>query len=105
MISFGLLMKVGFIVRIEAMNDSHAKNVNGKKNYDNGPDCYATNMIIGTRTCSKGTNCDDIIIGCPITAEGTGCSSGDTLRGLERHDVLHGSVGDDTLYGDEGNDE
>ena len=104
-ISIGILLTVGFIVSIEDMNDSQAKNGNGSTNYDNGHNCDETNIIIGTRTFTKGTKCDDIIIGCPITAEGTGCSSGDTLRGLERHDVLHGSVGDDTLYGDEGNDE
>jgi Ca2+-binding RTX toxin-like protein len=97
---FGLLLTVGFIVSVESENDSHAK-----KDNNNDRDCSETNIIIGTRTYTKGTECDDIIIGCPITQEGTGCSSGDTLRGLERHDVLHGSVGDDTLYGDEGNDE
>ena len=80
-ISIGILLTVGFIVSIEDMNDSQAKNGNGSKNDDNGHDCDETNIIIGTRTFTKGTNCDDIIIGCPITAEGTGCSSGDTLRG------------------------
>jgi Ca2+-binding RTX toxin-like protein len=69
-------------------------------------DCDETNIIIGTRTYTKGTNCDDVIIGCPMTTTaGTGCSTGDTLRGLERNDVLQGSIGDDSLYGDEGDDE
>ncbi|MGA7368322.1 MAG: calcium-binding protein [Nitrososphaeraceae archaeon] len=102
-LSFGLLLTVGLVASVEYMNDSDAKNSSG----DNGDDrnCSETNIIIGTRTYTKGTECNDIIIGCPITPEGTGCSSGDTLRGLERHDILHGTVGDDTLYGDEGNDE
>ena len=51
-------------------------------NDDNNNNCDETNIIIGTRTYTKGTNCDDIIIGCPMTVEGTGCRSGDTLRGL-----------------------
>jgi Ca2+-binding RTX toxin-like protein len=72
---------------------------------DDDDNCDETNIIIGTRTYTKGTNCDDIIIGCPMTVEGTGCRTGDTLRGLERNDVLQGSIGDDSLYGDEGDDE
>src|SRR5512145_1591415 len=104
-LSFGLLLTVGFIVSVEFMNDSNAKNGNSDNGNKNDRECSETKIIIGTRTYTKGTECNDIIIGCPITPEGTGCSSGDTLRGLERHDVLHGSVGDDTLYGDEGNDE
>jgi Ca2+-binding RTX toxin-like protein len=81
---------------------------NDDSNGDDGDDnCHETNIIIGTRTYTKGTNCDDIIIGCPTTAATTSsnCSTGDILRGLERNDVLQGSVGDDSLYGDEGNDE
>jgi Ca2+-binding RTX toxin-like protein len=110
---FGLLLTIGFIVSVEFPNDSHARNGNGddgnnnnnNNNKNNDRNCSETKIIIGTRSYTKGTECNDIIIGCPIPTEGTGCTSGDTLRGLERHDVLHGSVGDDTLYGDEGNDE
>jgi Ca2+-binding RTX toxin-like protein len=73
---------------------------------DDNDDCDETNIIIGTRTYTQGTSCDDVIIGCPMTATtGTGCSTGDTLRGLEGNDVLQGSIGDDSLYGDKGDDE
>lgn len=74
---------------------------------DDNDNCDETNIIIGTRTYTKGTNCDDVIIGCPMTTSSgsSDCNTGDTLRGLERNDVLQGSIGDDTLYGDEGNDE
>lgn len=95
-LSLGLLLITGLIISMSSFIDGYASD---------GDRCNETKIIIGTRTYTKGTECDDIIIGCPITPEGTGCSSGDTIRGLERHDVLHGSVGDDTLYGDEGNDE
>lgn len=104
-LSFGLLLTIGLFVNIESLIDTHAKNGNGDDGNSNKRNCSETKIIIGTRSFTKGTECNDIIIGCPITPEGTGCTSGDTLRGLERHDVLHGSVGDDTLYGDEGNDE
>jgi hypothetical protein len=56
-------------------------------NNDND-NCDETNIIIGTSTYTKGTNCDDVIIACPMTTTGTGCTSGGTLRGLERNDVL-----------------
>ena len=36
---------------------------------NNNHDCDGTNIIIGTRTYTKGTNCNDIIIGCPISTE------------------------------------
>jgi RTX calcium-binding nonapeptide repeat (4 copies) len=81
---------------------------NDNDNNDNDDDnCSITNVILGTRAYTKGTKCDDIIVGAPITAVsgGTGSIVGDTLRGLERHDVLQGSDGDDKLYGDEGNDD
>ncbi len=32
---------------------------------------------------------------------GSGSILDDTLRGLERHDIIQGSEGDDKLYGDE----
>jgi Ca2+-binding RTX toxin-like protein len=100
LIIFGSLLITGSVISIVSIKETYASN---------GDHCDETEIIIGTRTYTKGTACDDIIIGCPITGGGTGggtgCSSGDTLRGLERHDVLHGSLGDDTLYGDEGNDE
>src|SRR5919106_6654986 len=68
---------------------------------------HTTNVILGTRSFTEGTECDDIIVGAPAAAVsgGTGSILGDTLRGLERHDVLQGSQGEDKLYGDEGNDE
>jgi Ca2+-binding RTX toxin-like protein len=99
----GMILTVGFIISVELINDSQARN--GDNNNDSK--CSETKIIVGTRSYTKGTECNDIIIGCPINrgTSGTGCSSGDTIRGLERHDVLQGSSGDDTLYGDEGNDE
>lgn len=107
LVSVGLFFTIGFVIGIEAVQDSYAENSNDDDGDDNDGkrNCDETKIIIGTRTYTKGTNCDDIIIGCPVTTEGVGCRSGDTLRGLERHDVVHGSIGDDTLYGDEGNDE
>jgi hypothetical protein len=70
--------KIGLIIVVYATNDD-----------DNDKDCDETNIIIGTRTYTKGTNCDDVIIGCPMatTTGGTGCSLGDTLRGLEGNDA------------------
>jgi len=88
--------------------DGDDDNDNGNNNNDNNnSDCSAMNVILGTRSFTEGTECDDTIIGAPVTAvSGGGVSGlGDTLRGLERHDVLQGSAGDDQLYGDEGNDE
>ena len=85
-------------------DDDHVNNNNNNNNNDN---CSTTNVILGTRSFTEGTECDDTIIGAPVTAVsgGTGSILGDTLRGLERHDILQGSEGDDKLYGDEGNDE
>ena len=98
-LSVGLLFlllstfKVGLTIMVYATNDDD-------------DDCDETNIIIGTRAYTKGTNCDDIIIGCPMstTSGSSSCNTGDTLRGLERNDVLQGSIGDDSLYGDEGDD-
>jgi Ca2+-binding RTX toxin-like protein len=74
---------------------------------NNDDDCSITNVILGTRSYTRGTECDDTIIGAPVAAVsgGAGSNLGDTLRGLERNDILQGSEGDDRLYGDEGNDE
>jgi Ca2+-binding RTX toxin-like protein len=74
---------------------------------DNDDDCSITNVILGTRSYTRGTECDDTIIGAPVAAVSGGVGSilGDTLRGLERNDILQGSEGDDRIYGDEGNDE
>jgi Ca2+-binding RTX toxin-like protein len=85
-------------------DDDHVNNNNNNNNNDN---CSTMNVILGTRSFTEGTECDDTIIGAPVTAVsgGTGSILGDTLRGLERHDILQGSEGDDKLYGDEGNDE
>ena len=100
LLSFVLLLlilstfEVGLTIIVYATND------------DDNDDCDETNIIIGTRTYTTGTYCYDVIIGCPMaTTTGTGCSTGDTLRGLEGNDVLQGSIGDDSLYGDEGDDE
>jgi Ca2+-binding RTX toxin-like protein len=85
-------------------DDDHFNSSNNDNNNDN---CTTMNVILGTRSFTEGTECDDTIIGVPVTAVsgGSGSILGDTLRGLERHDILQGSEGDDKLYGDEGNDE
>ena len=68
-----------------------------------------SNIIIGTRAITLGTECNDVVIGCPTIASATGlgspCGNGDILRGFEDDDVLQGSVGNDEIYGDEGNDQ
>jgi Ca2+-binding RTX toxin-like protein len=76
-------------------------------NSSNNDNCTTTILILGTRSFTEGTECDDTIIGVPVTAVSgdSGLILDDTLRGLERHDILQGSEGDDKLYGDEGNDE
>ncbi|HLN33805.1 MAG TPA: calcium-binding protein [Nitrososphaeraceae archaeon] len=64
-------------------------------------------VIIGTRTTTIGTKCNDVIVGCPFSPLNTGpgrCSTGDLVRGLEKDDVIQGSEGNDVLYGDDGND-
>ena len=67
-----------------------------------------SNIIVGTRAITLGTECNDVIIGCPTIASATGlgspCGNGDILRGFEKDDVIQGSVGNDEIYGDEGND-
>lgn len=71
----------------------------------NNNDPSGLNVIIGTRSYTKGTSGDDMIIACPIVETSTiSCSFGDTLRGLAGNDILQGSIGDDNLYGDEGDD-
>ena len=80
-------------------------------NSSNSNDCDRkdSNIIVGTRAITLGTECNDVIIGCPTIASATGlgspCGNGDILRGFEKDDVLQGSVGNDEIYGDEGNDE
>ena len=88
-------------------DNDQGKNNNDDNDTDNTDDCSTMNVILGTRSFTEGTECDDTIIGALVTAVsgGSGSILGDTLRGLERHDVLQGSEGDDKLYGDEGNDE
>lgn len=64
-------------------------------------------VIIGTRTTTIGTKCNDVIVGCPfspLNAGPGGCSNGNLLRGLEDNDVIQGSEGNDVLYGDDGSD-
>ena len=87
-------------------NNNDSDHGNNNDNNDNN-ECFAMNVILGTRSFTEGTECDDTVVGAPVTAVsgGTGSILGDTLRGLERHDILQGSEGDDKLYGDEGNDE
>src|SRR5919106_5816552 len=84
-------------------DDDNDDDNDNNDNNDNNDDCSTMNVILGTRSFTEGTECDDTIIGAPVT--GGESILGDTLRGLERHDVLQGSDGDDKLYGDEGNDE
>jgi hypothetical protein len=79
-------------------------------NSSNSNDCDRkdSNIIVGTRAITLGTECNDVIIGCPTIASATGlgspCGNGDILRGFEKDDVIQGSVGNDEIYGDEGND-
>jgi len=64
-------------------------------------------IIIGTRTITIGTKCNDVIVGCtfsPLNTGPGGCSNGNLLRGLEDNDVIQGSEGNDVLYGDDGSD-
>jgi Ca2+-binding RTX toxin-like protein len=87
-------------------DDDNDDDNNNDDDNDNNDSCSTMNVIIGTRSFTEGTECDDTIIGAPLTAISGGSDStlGVTLRGLERHDVLQGGEGDDKLYGDEGND-
>ena len=77
----------------------------------NSDDCDRkdSNIIVGTRPITLGTECNDVVIGCPAIASASGlgspCGNGNVLRGFEKDDVLQGSVGNDEIYGDEGNDE
>lgn len=68
-----------------------------------------SNIIVGTRPITLGTECNDVIVGCPTIASATGlgspCGNGDILRGFEKDDVIQGSIGNDEIYGDEGNDQ
>jgi hypothetical protein len=70
-----------------------------------------SNVIVGTRPVTLGTECNDVIIACPAATEAVGlgvgspCGAGNILRGFEKDDVLQGSQGTDELYGDEGNDQ
>ena len=63
-------------------------------------------VIIGTRTYTKGTDGDDVIIGCQaFEASGPGCQTGVTIHAEQGNDVVQGSTLHDNLYGDEGKDE
>ena len=79
-------------------------------NASSGSDCSSkdSNIIVGTRPITLGTNCNDVVIACPVIISGGGvgsaCQEGDLIRGFEKNDVIQGSVGNDELYGDEGND-
>lgn len=99
-------MLVSMLILLEGVSSVTFQVYASNDNNDND-DCSTTNVILGTRSFTKGTECDDIIVGAPVAtgSGGSGSLLGDTLRGLERHDVLQGSEGDDKLYGDEGNDE
>jgi hypothetical protein len=71
----------------------------------NNNDPSGLNVIIGTRSYTKGTSGDDTIIGCPGSGDtDSTCNVGDTLRGLGGNDILQGSIENDYLYGDEGDD-
>jgi hypothetical protein len=59
-------------------------------------------VIIGTRTTTIGTKCNDVIVGCPFSPLNTGpggCSTGDLMRGLEKDDVIQGEREMTTLWG------
>jgi Ca2+-binding RTX toxin-like protein len=96
-------------------NNNNNNNNNNNKNNNNVSDdgnnnnsCINRNgvtVIIGTRTYTKGTPCDDDIVACPMSASANAvCYGGDTLRGQSGDDTLQGSTGDDSLYGDDGKD-
>jgi Ca2+-binding RTX toxin-like protein len=63
-------------------------------------------VIIGTRSYTKGTDGNDVIIGCQaFEASGPGCQTGDTIHAERGNDVIQGSSLHDNLYGDEDKDE
>jgi RTX calcium-binding nonapeptide repeat (4 copies) len=94
---------------IFSFNNQFLPHAQAKSNDSNDCDRKDSNIIIGTRPITLGTECNDVIIGCPTIASATGlgsaCGNGDILRGFEKDDVIQGSVGNDEIYGDEGNDE
>lgn len=100
-----LLIGISFLFTLYSTNYSE-NHVANAKHKDCGKE---TNVIVGTRISTIGTECDDVIIGCPISQSisivAGGCVGGDHLRGFEGDDVLQGSIGDDTIYGDEGKDQ
>jgi Ca2+-binding RTX toxin-like protein len=64
-------------------------------------------VIIGTRTTTIGTKCNDVLVACPFSPLNTGpggCSNGVLMRGLEKDDVIQCGEGNDVLYGDDGRD-
>jgi RTX calcium-binding nonapeptide repeat (4 copies) len=82
-------------------SDSSSTSNSGSGNNDPS----GVNVIIGTRSYTKGTNHDDTIIGCPVLSGISGlCDFGDTIRGLGGNDIIQGSLGPDNLYGDDGAD-
>lgn len=102
---------IGFIILILcsvlSFNNHFLLNAHAGSDDDN---CGSkdSNIIVGTRPITLGTNCNDVIIACPVTesgsAIGSGCEQGDIVRGFEKNDVIQGSEGNDELYGDEGTD-
>ncbi len=103
----GLLLMISlyfFSFTNQYLPDAQAKSSNS-----DGCDRKDSNIIVGTRPVTLGTECNDVVIGCPTIASATGlgspCGNGNILRGFEKDDVLQGSVGNDEIYGDEGNDE
>jgi hypothetical protein len=105
------LFFIGFIILVScslfSYNNHFLLNAHARSDSD---DCSSkdSNIIVGTRPITLGTECNDVIVACPATVSasglGSGCGNGDIVRGFEKNDVIQGSVGNDELYGDEGND-
>ena len=100
----GALLLISF--SIYSFNNQFLPHAQAKSNDCDRKDA---NIIVGTRAITLGTDCNDVIIGCPSIAAATGvgspCGAGDLLRGFEKDDVLQGSAGTDEIYGDDGNDQ
>jgi RTX calcium-binding nonapeptide repeat (4 copies) len=90
-------------------NNQFLPHAQAKSNNSGDCDRKDSNIVVGTRPITLGTECNDVIIGCPTIASATGlgsaCGNGDLLRGFEKDDVIQGSIGNDEMYGDEGNDQ
>ena len=102
------ILFIGFIILLSFCFNEQIL-FNAQASSDNS-DCSRkdSNIIVGSRAVTLGTECNDVIVGCPTITSATGlgsCGTGDILRGFEKDDVLQGSEGNDEVYGDEGNDQ